>query len=289
MVLGDASYPDGAGRNKYKELHPLSGKIALVTGSSRGIGKAIALELARRGAMPIIHFHTKERRARETANEISQLGSMQLIPPWFGADITNAEQVESLYSQIQNHPLSGGVIDFLILNAAGGLEREKDPSYAEIINVWAQVNLVRQALRRNLIRTGGNVMYITSHVARVSEEGIELTTPDPELNRFLQLYQPVAHSKHRGEGELLAMEAELKERGINLSIATAPLVDRSPAVLYLKREALLEKAAAAFGLVQPEVVAVAISDFLTNINSTNDNLVIVDRVSYNKTIELMSK
>ena len=50
-------------RNRQKEI--FAGKVAVVTGASRGIGRAIALELARKGAMVVINYNGSEERARE--------------------------------------------------------------------------------------------------------------------------------------------------------------------------------------------------------------------------------
>ena len=52
----------------------LSGKIALVTGAGRGIGKAIALELAKKGAFVVINYNGSEQRAKETLEEIYVAG-----------------------------------------------------------------------------------------------------------------------------------------------------------------------------------------------------------------------
>ena len=52
----------------------LSGKIALVTGAGRGIGKAIALELAKKGAFVVINYNGSEQRAKETLEEIYAAG-----------------------------------------------------------------------------------------------------------------------------------------------------------------------------------------------------------------------
>src|SRR3990167_8218358 len=90
MVLPDAPGPDIESEGKL-----LRDNIALVTGSSRGIGRAIAIELARRGVIPIIHFREKERRAQEVASEISSLGILDMPPPLFSADIADAVQVEN--------------------------------------------------------------------------------------------------------------------------------------------------------------------------------------------------
>ncbi|OGK43027.1 hypothetical protein A3A46_04455 [Candidatus Roizmanbacteria bacterium RIFCSPLOWO2_01_FULL_37_13] len=282
MVLPDAPGPDIESEGKL-----LRDKIALVTGSSRGIGRAIAIELARRGVIPIIHFREKERRAQEVASEISSLGILDMPPPLFSADIADAVQVENLYSQIQMHPLSSRGFDFLILNAAGGLEKGKDQTYAERVNIWAQVNLVRQALDHNLIRQRGSVVYMTSHVARAWGEGTELISPDPDIAQFLHSYQVVARSKHRGEEELLKMEDELRSRGIKLAVVTAPLVDSTPAVFYLKRQGLLEKTKAVFGFAQPEDVAIALVDYLCNPLSRIGNPIIVDKDAYEKTLRLV--
>ena len=76
----------------------MKGKKALVTGSSRGIGKAIALEFARNGAKVIINYLENEQEAKEVVAEIERIGGEAIC---IRADVSNIEEVKSLFKQIK--------------------------------------------------------------------------------------------------------------------------------------------------------------------------------------------
>ena len=73
-------------------------KIALITGSGRGIGKAIALHFAQRGADVIINFFRNRAPAEETAREIEKLGRRALLVK---ADIGDLDDITRLFDEIE--------------------------------------------------------------------------------------------------------------------------------------------------------------------------------------------
>lgn len=87
-------------------------RVALVTGSSRGIGRAIALDLAQQGADIIVNFRSKEDRAQKVAMEIRQKGGNAAL---IKADVTEEAQVRSMVEQSLEE---FGRIDILVNNAA---------------------------------------------------------------------------------------------------------------------------------------------------------------------------
>ncbi|MCC7355108.1 MAG: SDR family NAD(P)-dependent oxidoreductase, partial [Anaerolineae bacterium] len=92
----------------------LTGKIALVTGSSRGIGRGIALRLAREGADVIVSYLRKQTAAREVAAEIEAMGRrVKLVK----ANLAVAEEIERLFAEVCDF----GGLDILIANAASGV------------------------------------------------------------------------------------------------------------------------------------------------------------------------
>lgn len=94
----------------------LSGKVALVTGSSRGIGRGIALGLAKAGADVCVHYATQRGLAEEVAQQIQDMGRRTAIS---SGDVAQRETVNEIIAQVE-HEL--GPIDILINNGAVFLE-----------------------------------------------------------------------------------------------------------------------------------------------------------------------
>ena len=86
-------------------------KVAVVTGASRGIGRAIALELASRGAAVVINYNGSEERAREVQKEIEEKGGEAEIRQWNVADYKACE------SAVKDIVKTHGSIDILVNNA----------------------------------------------------------------------------------------------------------------------------------------------------------------------------
>src|ERR1041385_4600649 len=105
------------------ETIDLTGKVALVTGSSRGLGRHYALELARAGADVLIHDVRAESAAEfgearsgpAVAEEITAMGRR---PTFFAADLSHADQVSAL---VQHALDAFGQIDILVNNAGGDI------------------------------------------------------------------------------------------------------------------------------------------------------------------------
>lgn len=96
----------------------LNGKIALVTGSSRGIGRGIALALAKAGADVVVNCMGNTAAAEEVADMIRDMGRKALV---IKADVSDAEQVEDMFAQII---AEFGRLDILVNNA--GTSQDKD-------------------------------------------------------------------------------------------------------------------------------------------------------------------
>ncbi|WP_431197711.1 SDR family NAD(P)-dependent oxidoreductase, partial [Rhodopirellula bahusiensis] len=98
----------------------LKGKRALVTGASRGIGRAIALELAARGASVAINFLKSEEQAVQVATEISNSGGAVML---VRADVSSKEDVEAMVECVAQ---KWGGLDIVVSNAAAGGFRDLD-------------------------------------------------------------------------------------------------------------------------------------------------------------------
>jgi pteridine reductase len=95
-----------------KTEEALAGRVALVTGAGRRLGRAIALRLAREGADVILHYRGADAAARETAAEIEALGRRALP---LSADLRHPEEIRGLFDQATQH---FGRLDILVNNAA---------------------------------------------------------------------------------------------------------------------------------------------------------------------------
>src|SRR2546430_13950334 len=96
----------------------LTGKIALVTGGARDIGRAISVELARNGADVVVNYHGSEGQAAETVKEIQTLGRRALA---VRADVTKKADLERLTTESLR--FGNGRIDILVNNAGGRVKR----------------------------------------------------------------------------------------------------------------------------------------------------------------------
>jgi len=150
----------------------LAGRTALVTGASRGIGRAIAIALGRRGAKVIINYASKEDAARETAAAVEAAGGQAAIAPF---DVANSAAVtESIKAIGKDH----GGLDILVNNAGvavnGLLMRFTDEQWAKTLNTnLAGAFYCVRAASTLLLRAkdAGRIINITSVVGEMGNGG----------------------------------------------------------------------------------------------------------------------
>ncbi|MEX2285896.1 MAG: SDR family oxidoreductase [Planctomycetaceae bacterium] len=188
----------------------LSGKVALVTGSSRGIGRAIALKLASAGADVVINYVTSKSAAMQVASEVVALGRQAYVVK---ADVGQDDDVRSMVEFIAEKI---GRLDILVSNAATGgfrplLESTTQHFQATMnINVLALVYLVRAALP--LLEKGehrGKVIALSSHGSR----------------KALPQYGLIGGSKAALESIARHLTLEVGDRGVNVNVVQAGLVE----------------------------------------------------------------
>ncbi|HEY9151782.1 MAG TPA: SDR family oxidoreductase, partial [Anaerolineales bacterium] len=141
-------------------------KIALVTGSGRGIGRAIALNFAQRGADVIINFFRNREPAEETAREIEKLGRRALLVK---ADVGDLEDLNHLFDEVEKE---FGGLDIFVHNAASGYnrpaleQRPKGWDWTMNINARALLFAAQRATPLMEKRGGGYIISISSAGAR---------------------------------------------------------------------------------------------------------------------------
>jgi 3-oxoacyl-[acyl-carrier protein] reductase len=144
----------------------LSQKIALVTGSSGGIGKAAAIELGRCGAKVVVHYHGNREGAEQTAETIRSFGTEAAV---VRADVTDPGQIRSLVSQAEEAFGSG--IDILFNNAGNLIERRGIEEitwdyYRKVMDVnLASTVFVTQAVLPGMKAKGGGSIINMSSLA----------------------------------------------------------------------------------------------------------------------------
>jgi enoyl-[acyl-carrier protein] reductase III len=110
-----------------QNLRRFDGKIVVVTGSGRGIGKAIAKRFATEGANVVINFFRNRQPAEETVEEIRAIGRQALLVK---ADVSDEGDIKGLFNKVQN---TFGGLDILVNNAASGFNR---PVMEQRIKGW---------------------------------------------------------------------------------------------------------------------------------------------------------
>jgi 3-oxoacyl-[acyl-carrier protein] reductase len=150
----------------------LAGKVALVTGGSRGIGRAIAIALARRGAKVVINYAAREDAARDTAAAVEAAGGQAAVA---GFDVGNASAVTDAIKQLGKEH---GGLDILVNNAGvavnGLLLRFTDEQWAKSIqtNLSGAFHCTRAAASLLLrAKDAGRIINLSSVVGEMGNAG----------------------------------------------------------------------------------------------------------------------
>jgi len=142
----------------------LSGKVALVTGASRGIGRAIAIELARQGAKVAVNYAGSEAKANEVVSEIIGMGGEAFA---IQADVSKTESVENMVKEVLNR---FDRVDILVNNAGvtrdNLIMRMKEEEWDEVINTNLKgvFNCTKAVTRPMMKQRSGRIINIASIV-----------------------------------------------------------------------------------------------------------------------------
>ncbi|QAY74042.1 SDR family NAD(P)-dependent oxidoreductase [Agromyces protaetiae] len=198
------------------ESGSLDGRVALVTGSSRGIGADTARYLAEAGAAVVVNYRSKAPRAEKVVAAITEAGGKAIA---VAADLTDEASVASMFAEAE---AAFGKIDVLVLNASGGMETGFGEDYAMRLNRDAQVNVVEGALPH--LAADARIVFVTSHQAHF----IRTTPTMPE-------YEPVALSKRAGEDALRAKLPEFEAAGVEFVVVSGDMIEGTITATLLER------------------------------------------------------
>jgi enoyl-[acyl-carrier protein] reductase III len=140
----------------------LKGKQALITGSSRGIGRGIALKLAKEGAAIAVHYYRNHEAAADTLAQIRELGSDGFIVQ---GDVSNVADLRRMFTEVR---ATFGTVDIFISSARGELVTFYEPPLEITVDKWtsavdsqARAFLVGVQLATHLMPNGGRILAIT--------------------------------------------------------------------------------------------------------------------------------
>jgi enoyl-[acyl-carrier protein] reductase III len=195
----------------------LKGKVALVTGSSRGIGRAIALKLAKEGADVIVNYFRRREAAEQTASDIEKLGVTSKV---IRANVGDPEKISEMFDIITS---SFGRLDIFINNAASGLPRSaldldmKAWEWTMDINARAFLLCTQHAVKLMEGRGG--------KIVAVSSLGSSLVLPG---------YIAIGVSKATLEALTRYLAIELASKDICVNTVAASLVPNETGLLYAR-------------------------------------------------------
>ncbi|MDX1436271.1 MAG: 3-oxoacyl-[acyl-carrier-protein] reductase [Anaerolineales bacterium] len=149
----------------------LEGKVAIVTGASRGIGRAIALEFSRRGAAVLVNYVSSANKAKEVVGEIENEGGTALAAQ---ADVSDFTQAQGLIKKCTSEL---GGLDILVNNA--GIIRDNlimlmtEDEWDDVIrnNLKSTFNCSKAAVRHMMRKRTGRIINITSVAGQMGNPG----------------------------------------------------------------------------------------------------------------------
>jgi enoyl-[acyl-carrier protein] reductase III len=226
----------------------LEGKVALVTGGGRGIGRSITLSLAERGANVVICY----LRRREPAEETCRLAEDHSVKAMaVRANVGEEEDLERLFDEIEE---TFGRLDVFVSNAATGVirpvEKLDSRAWQWTMNANARAFFICARRAATMMEDGGSMIALSSH-------GSE---------RVLPGYALVGASKAAIETLARYLAVELASRNIRVNVVSPGVVETGALKHFPDTEGIIEEAIAktpAGRLATPQDVAAAV-EFLTS-------------------------
>ncbi len=201
----------------------LKGKVALVTGGSRGIGRAIARDLGACGAHVIVNYLRNSESADETVRLVNEAGGQGHA---IRANVGEDSHLSRIFDYIRD---THGRLDILVSNAASGVLRpalqltRKHWHWTMDINAGALIPLVAEA--ESLFPKEGGVVLAISSLGAI---------------RAIKNYAAVGSSKAALESLVRHLAMELAPRGIRVNVVSAGVVDTDALKHFPNRDELLD-------------------------------------------------
>jgi len=219
----------------------LRGKRALVTGSSRGIGRAIALSLADQKVDVAINFFRHREPAEAVAAEIEKRGARALL---VRGNVADEAHVERIFAEIRD---AWGGLDIVVSNAASGVLKPADELSLHHFHWTMDINAAA-------------LLPITQHFLKLPsvEEKVVVAVSSLGAVRAIPNYLAVGASKAALESMVRHLAAELAPRGVRVNAVSAGTVDTDALKHFPNRDELLGDSARrtpAGRLVTPQDVA----------------------------------
>lgn len=187
----------------------LAGRVALVTGASRGLGRVCALRLAAAGADVVVNYVSSKSAALETAKEVRSLGRRAYVVK---GDVSEEDDVRSMLAFITEEI---GQLDILISNAATGGFRELLSAKASNFKSAFQTNVLALLF---LVQAAMPLLEKSKHRSKV------VALSSHGSIRAIPYYGFVGCSKAALESIVRQLTLEIGDRGVNINVARAGLV-----------------------------------------------------------------
>jgi enoyl-[acyl-carrier protein] reductase III len=199
----------------------LTGKKALVTGGSRGIGKATAIALAEAGADVAINYLRKKTAADETADQIRAKGRNALT---IRANVGEHDNIHDMMKEIEK---DFGTLDILISNAASGVLKPA-------------MELTERHWRWTMDINAGTLIPLTQHILPLmGESGHIIAVSSLGSVRAIPNYAAVGASKAALESLIRHLSAELAPKGVHINAISGGVIDTDALKHFPNRDELI--------------------------------------------------
>lgn len=196
--------------------YALDGRWALVTGASRGIGRATAVHLARQGANVIVHYHKRKENAEATARLVEEEGGRARV---LGADLERLEEIERLFETVSSET---GHLDILVANAAATAFKQIEDVRAH--HLERSFNLILRSLVRMVQLAVPLMEGREGRVITVSGHGTPFTLPK---------YVVLGSVKGAVEAFTRYAAYEFAPKGITCNCVSPGVIDTDSARYYM--------------------------------------------------------